>query len=174
MAGKLQIKTLGALVRVKTFSAGKGDDRKPLMRQAGFDHNGKPIVEQATKLVNVHRGDPLPADIADGEVERLKALGAVGTPEEVAREGARQQEGAPAAAAAEAGGETVDLSKLAEASDEELARAVADTGIEALTEAAGEDAGLAQRMLDAENAREGEPRKGLVEALEKVTGEGGA
>lgn len=80
MAGQKQeqvITKLAAYVRVELRTGDKQD--KPVMQQHGFDEQGKPNLVRATKLVNLHRGDPLPDNLAAGELDRLTADGAVGT-----------------------------------------------------------------------------------------------
>lgn len=179
MAAQLQIKSLGALVRVRTFT-GDGKDRKPVMRQAGFDENGKPLVEHATRLVNLHRGDPVPDDLAPGELDRLKAQDAVGTPADVARVGSRTTERAAAETAAEqtsAPEPELDLDRLGEYDTVELAKlwGSSQPKVKDVLEKVGDNPELAQRALDAEkSATGGDGRVTLVEGLQKVVaGTGG-
>lgn len=88
-------------------------------------------------------------DMAEGQLDRLKALGAF------------DEQGAAAPAPEPVGVDEMD--------DEQLDAFVSDTSIPKLVAAADGDPARAQRILDAEGrSRQGDEREGLVKELSKV------
>lgn len=179
MAGKqkvLKVKMLSAAVRVKSRDA----DGNVKLQQVGWasdkEGNPKALLEPATKLVLLSRGDDLPDDLADGELDRLKSLKAVGTAEEVARFGSAVQSSAPEPEpAAEEPAAELDLARLGEYDQAEL-NALWASGAPKVSDvvaAVGDDKALAQKALDAENSlTSGDVRSTLVPQLEKVLNAG--
>lgn len=167
MSAKLQVKTLSAQINVLLTDL----EGKPVYRQVGWTAEGKPNLEQATRIVSFNRGDEVPANISKQELERLRANGAVGTPEEVAAVGLRALEGTTPEPAATTPVEDAGALNLAAMSDDQLAALWEEKPptVGELTDAVGDDPALAQRVLDAETtAAKGDPRVTLVEAMEKV------
>lgn len=168
-AGKLKIKFLSAAVRVSNLD----QSGKPKLQQVGWGSDAKPILEASTKLVFLPRGSELPEHIAHGELDRLKEMGALGTPEEVARYGDAVRSSAPEPEPVpDVTVEAADLANLASASDAQLA-ALYEGGkapkVAELLAAVGQDAELAQRVLAAEqSATSGDPRPTLQSGLDKV------
>lgn len=184
MATALKVKVLTAAVNVPLLSAGG----KPQMRQAGFDEHGKPIVEPATGIVFLDRGDDLPDNVSDDEVERLKSLDAVGTADEVAQlvrrltdpAGVEAEEKAAAEERlAQVRGESgpLDVENLGAATVQQLTAWITDEKPKAddVVKAVGENAEVAARVIAAENAAtSGDPRKTVVEPLQKLVDDAGA
>lgn len=193
------VKVLSAMVKV----CRRAEDGTQLMRTAGFHPGtGEPLLVPDVRNVTLQKGEPLPDDVAQGEVDRLLGLDppAIGRKAAVsvmaaptstskkAAAGKRKSSAKKRSAAkkstakkstakrstakrspAAAKPPAVDLGKLAELSDADLAAAIAGVGVKKLVEAIGSDAELAQRVLAAEKtASAGDPRKPLVDALEKV------
>jgi hypothetical protein len=172
MAAKLKVKVLSAAVRVKQLDA-SGKEKQQLV---GYGVDAKPILEPATKLVFLSRGDDLPDHLAAGEVERLKQLDAVGTAKEVERfgDGVRSSAPTPEVSAEPAGGgdpETLALDKLGEYEQAQLNELwkAASPKVADVIAAVGDDKELAQKALDAEKfATSGDARSTLKSGLEKV------
>jgi hypothetical protein len=151
--------------------------REALMQHVGFDTAGKPVVQPATRIVFLDRGEALPDGLSDDEVERLKAIDAVGPADEVDALIARLADPAGAEAADREAAEarlalqlSPDVSgPVAGRTDDELAAWLENDkpNADETVAAAGDDPALARRLLDAENARE-KPRVGVVEGLQKV------
>jgi hypothetical protein len=165
MSAALKIKALSALVRVKDLD----EHGKARQRSTGiFTADGKPELEPLTRVVLLSRGEELPKHLVEGELARLKELNVVGTDEDLVNVET------VAAPAAEPPPEPkkkveVDLTKLAELSDAELAEALPTVGAKKLVEAIGTDVGLAKRVLEAEAvATKGSPRSTLVKPLNKL------
>ncbi len=115
----------------------------------------KAYVETDEGVVAVPKGEPLPANVVEGEAERMRELGAL-----TAGEPASSDEGDEVTALA---------ASLTEA---QVIDYVRDTTIKEIVAAVGEDAELARKVLTAEeDATNGEPRKSLVTALTEIIGE---
>lgn len=139
------------------------------------------VKKDVQRMVALLEGDPLPATVPADELERLKKMGAVVKPGEPTN-----SEKAMAAAAAgktpaeitgtgTGGGDgkpaTLDLAKLAEYADGELAQLWASKApkVSDVLEAVGADVELAKKALAAESAAtKNDPRKTLKEGLDKV------
>lgn len=125
------------------------------------------VEQEVIRGEHVLFGDDLPTNLAPGELDRLQRIGAVG---DGANPVARAVEGEPAAATPEP--QALDLGKIGEASDEELAglyKQPSPPTVKALLEAVGADVDLAKRVLVAEKeALKGDVRTSLVKGLEKV------
>lgn len=141
MAGGWVVTNLRAQMKVlRKSSAGV-----QLMEPSGFGEDGRPLTQPSTRSVTVSNGEPLPADLADGELERLISLDAV------RQIGTATPEPEP---------ETEPDSEL----DELLKQ-----GVKQILDTVGDDKELAERVLTAEQAAsKGDPRSTLVEGLEKV------
>lgn len=186
MAEKLKVIALGAAVAVVR----PGPSGKPTLRQIGFDEGGKPVLEPATSIVFLEKGDDLPDHLADGEVERLQALvpPAVGTQADLDYFEARLRnddspvplwaqaqtsypgtiDEAPSAKAAKAAAELGNLGELSDAQLVELYAGKPPT-VQSLLAAVGDDKELAARVLQAEEtATKGDPRSSLKAGLDKV------
>lgn len=162
----LIVTVLRAAVKVKRLA----EDGSDILEQSGkFSNDGKPILKPSVKVVNVKQGEPLPDHVADGELDRLKKLGVVGKPGEEAVATSQQ---APKAAAG--GGVVLDLEKLAEYDDGELAGlwAKKPPTVKDVLAAVGTSGDLAAKALAAENtATKNDGRATLVPALQKVIDE---
>lgn len=105
-------------------------------------------LEDGTRQV-LRQGDEVPSNISSGSRKRLESLGAIGEPE---------TPGAPS-----------EPSDLVAADHGSLVEFVDNAKADQVVEAAGDDAQLAQRLLDAETeAQGGEPRKTVESGLTKV------
>jgi hypothetical protein len=159
------ITALSAAVRVNALTG----DGKQQLQQAGWGPDAKPILEPRTKIVFLSRGDTLPDNVADGEAERLKADGAIGTAEQAAAFGTGRS--APPEPAAPEAAAPPELANLAAADDAQLA-ALYESNPPKVTDllaAVGDDPALAARVLAAENtATNDDPRKTLAEGLQKI------
>jgi hypothetical protein len=128
--------------------------------------------------VILQKGDPVPEDAAEGELEKLQAAGVVGRKAAVTVVSSTASTTTEKPKAKSAGGtrkkaaKAKELGDLAGLSDKKLQAALEATGVKKLLDAVGADAQQAQRVLDAEKARGGEPRQTLVKGLEKVIGGG--
>lgn len=133
----------------------------------GLGNDGKPILRKASRIVTLRRGETLPDDLADGELDRLKRLEVVGT--EVPKPGEIKMAADPKAAEL-----AFDLDKLGDYSVEDLTAAFKKqpVGVQKLVAQIGTDKDLANRVLEAEKASQSEPRKTLVEAIEKLQADG--
>jgi hypothetical protein len=126
------------------------------------------------RMVALLEGDPVPATVADDELEKLIRTGSVvaagkatNTEKAIAKAAAAATPGQKQAAAAV----EIDLSKLAEYADDELAGlwAKATPKVSDILGAVGSNGDLAAKALAAEKtATKGDGRKTLVPALEKV------
>lgn len=101
------------------------------------------VVKTTEGYRTIRQGDTLPDNLAEGEEERLRRVGAYGEP---------QVPEAPA--------------DLAGATDEELAAFVAGASAKEVVERAGDDPELAERLLAIE--QDGKDRKTAVEGLEAI------
>lgn len=167
----LKIKSLSALVRVNDLDA----DGNQRMRPIGtFGPDGKPELEPATKVVLLSKGDSLPDNLADGELERLKKHSALGTADEVAA--GPQTVGAPAEPDTPKEppfDKDAFLAGMPSMTGEELVAGITQVGAKKLVDAIGSDVELARRVLAAEKtASKGDGRSSLVKPLEKLIGGG--
>jgi hypothetical protein len=154
MANALKVKVLTAAVNVPHLDA----SGQQLMSHVGFDTAGKPVVQPATRIVFLDRGQELPDGLSDAEVERLQDADAVGPADEVDELVARWADPAGAAAAdREAAAERLALQlepvpagPVAAQSDAELAAWLENDKptVDETVAAAGDDPVLAQRILD--------------------------
>lgn len=101
------------------------------------------VVKTTGGYRTIRHGDPLPENLAEGEEDRLRRVGAYGEPS------------APAAP-----------TDLVAATDDELAQFVASATAAEVVERAGADPELAERLLAIE--QDGKDRKTAVEALEAI------
>ena len=183
------VKVLSALVKV----CRRAEDGSPKMRPVGLHPaTGEQLLAPDVRTVTLQKGDPLPDDIADGEVDRLlnldppaigakaavSVISAPAKPKAAAKKSSSKRKSATAAkkktgssrkAATAPKTPTADLSKLAELDDAGLVTAIAGVGVKKLITAISTDAALAQRVLAAEKtASSGDPRKSLVDPLQKL------
>ena len=174
MSTKLLVRHLRCDVKVAELD----EDGQPKRRLIGVKADGKTTVTAPSfKIVTLRRGEPLPDGLMDGELDRLKKLNAVGTAEQVANvertagtpfvSGPLESRTGSGATPPPPEGE-VDLSTLGALDDDQLAAAVASTGVAKLVEAVGDNQELAGKVLAAENARGGEARSTLVKPLTKL------
>jgi hypothetical protein len=184
------VKVLSAAVKVIRRAE---DGTTSLLKHAGFNPaDGSPILVPDTKTVILQKGEPLPENLADGEIDRLLSLdppaigrkAAVSVIEstrpsssssagsvKVKQTAAKRPAAKKPAARKQAVKAKTDLGKLAELAEADLVKLITDEapGVNKLLAAVGTDREVAQRLLAAETtATSGEPRKGLVEGLEKV------
>jgi hypothetical protein len=181
MAAGLKVMPLFATVHVVEVA----ESGKPRLRQVGFDEAGKPVLEPATRIVFLDRGEAVPDNLPPGELDRLKSIGAVAPADEVDAFVRRLANPAEAAAedraAADARLELVrepaaasaQGAALATMTDGQLVGWLRDDKptVDEVAAAVGDDQVLARRVLAAEETvTGGEPRKTLVEQLDKVGG----
>lgn len=122
--------------------------------------------KEVTRIVRVLQGNPVPENVPDDELDRLKGLGMIGRKPGVTSPADHPVTGVPGVPA---GG--LDLGNLAAMTDDELSVGVHKVGVAKLVAAVGDDKALAARLLAAEmTATKDDPRASLVEALEKITG----
>jgi len=176
MADKFFVKVLSAAVKVVR----RGEGGSVVMRHDGFDQaTGKPIMRPAVRAVFVEKGQQVPDDAADGEIEKLLATGAIGRkatvtviPEAAAATPklSTRSSGGRKTAASSPRAKATDLGKLAGLDDAGLVKVLAGEkpGVKKLLAAVGPDKELAGRLLAAEKSTGSEPRATLVAGLEKV------
>jgi hypothetical protein len=177
MADLFFVKVLSAAVKVVR----RAEDGSQMTRHVGFDASGKPVLAPATRTVILQKGEPIPEDAAEGELEKLQAAGVVGRKaavtvvESTAASATEKQKRKPSTSGTRRkAAKPKALGELAGLSDKKLQAALEATGVKKLLDAVGADAQQAQRVLDAERARGGEPRATLVKGLEKVIAGGGS
>lgn len=98
------------------------------------------VLKTEGGYASLHRGDDIPENADPDDVERLRSFGAIGTEEQ--------------------------LAVVEEPAADDFSDVLSGT-VSEVVEAANGDPARAQQLLDAEQATD-EPRKGVVEGLQKV------